>query len=143
MRKLNYDIKVGTQFKLSRISWQVDKVAGNYEIRERKTVPDYEGDTEIEYICINLDHPWQNPVRIAEMTLAYILGEDVEGKVGVIYNGKEYQPTVLDDFRVATQYDGIEEHTPFWYLGYCGNGDYSIDVDFNTGEWCFFTLPWD
>jgi hypothetical protein len=143
MRKLNYDIKVGTRFELPKTSWQVAEVAGKYEITERKVHEWQGGDVEVEYICINLDRPLQNPVRIAEMTMAYLLGEDVDGEAGKVYEGVWYQPTGTDDFRVATEDEGVEVSEPFWYLGHFGNGDYGIDVDFNRGKWCFFTLPWD
>jgi hypothetical protein len=142
MRKLNYDIKIGTRFYLPKASWQVAKIAGNYEITERRRYPDYDDGERIEYVCVSTEHPYQAPVAIAEMTLAYILGEDVEGEVNVVYSGREYQPTGLDDFRVATEYDGVECSEPFWYLGDSGER-YHIDVDFETDKWCFFKLPWD
>jgi hypothetical protein len=142
MRKLNYDIKIGTRFYLPKASWQVAKIAGNYEITERRRYPDYDDGERIEYVCVSTEHPYQAPVSIAEMTLAYILGEDVKGEVNVIYSGREYQPTGLDDFRVASEYDGTEWSEPFWYLGDSGR-KYHIDVSLETGEWCFFKLPWD
>lgn len=142
MRKLNYNIEIGTKFKLPKASWQMADVTGNYEIQERKTKPDYEGGTEVVYICVSLDHPNQMPVEIAEMTLAYLLGEDVDGFPNITYDGKQYQPTGLDDYRVATEWDGVEYSEPFWYLvDYIDR--YCIDVDFCRGFWCFFSLPWD
>ena len=140
MRKLNYDIKVGTEFRLPNASWQVAKIAGDYRIQERR-VKEYEN-PEVSYICISIDQPWQKPLEIAEMTLAYILGEDVSAELGVVFDGRQYQPTEADPYRVASEYCGTEWSEPFWYLGESGV-HYHIDVDFETDTWCFFTLPWD
>lgn len=142
MRKLNYDIKVGTEFKLPKASWQVAKIAGNYRIQERE-VREYEDeDPVVFYICTCIDRPLQKPLKIAEMTLAYILGEDVDAEPDVVFDGKQYQPTYKDHYRVATEDDGTEYKEPFWYLAHNGK-QYFIDVNFDIGEWCFFTLPWD
>ena len=103
MRKLNYIIKVGTEFRLPKASWQVEKIAGNYYIQERK-VKEYENeDPVVSYICTSIDRPWQKPLEIAEMTLAYLLGEDVSAELGVVFDGWQYQPTGKDYYRVATQ----------------------------------------
>jgi hypothetical protein len=51
MRKLNYDILIGTKFFLPKVGWQVAKVSGNYEVKERE-VRSYEYDEDdIFYIC--------------------------------------------------------------------------------------------
>lgn len=142
MRKLNYDIKVGTEFHLPKASWQVAKIAGNYCVQERK-IKEYEDeDPTVSYICICIDRPEQKPLKIAEMTLAYLLGEDVSAEPDVVLDGKQYQPTGTDPYRVATEYCGTEYSEPFWYLGE-SIMQYHIDVDFETDHWCFFTLPWD
>lgn len=142
MRKLNYDIKIGTEFKLPKASWQVAKIAGSYRIQERK-IREYEDEEPIvSYICTSIDRPLEKPLEIAEMTLAYILGEDVNAELGVVFDGREYQPTDIDPYRVATEYCGTEASEPFWYLAENGMR-YFIDVDFKTDKWCFFTLPWD
>lgn len=143
MRKLNYDILIGTKFFLPKVGWQVAKVSGNYEVKERE-VCSYEYDEDdIFYICEPTDD--RNcgvKLKVPEMVLAYLLGEDVDGEPNVVYSGRHYQPTGLDDFRVAIEYCGTECSEPFWYLGSCGSS-YCIDVDFNTDNWCFFKLPWD
>lgn len=142
MRKLNYDIEVGTEFKLPKASWQVAEIAGNYRIQERK-VKEYEGKNPIvSYVCTCIDRPWQKPLEIAEMTLAYLLGEDVSAEVGVVFDGRQFQPVDTDSYRVATEYSGTEYSEPFWYLGESGV-QYHIDVEFETDRWCYFTLPWD
>ena len=142
MRKLNYDIKIGMEFKLPKASWQVAKIAGNYRIQERKTMEYEDEEPIVSYICTSIDRPLEKPLEIAEMTLAYILGEDVNAELGVVFDGREYQPTDTDPYRVATEYCATEASEPFWYLaenGMC----YFIDVNFETDKWCFFTLPWD
>lgn len=142
MRKLNYDIRVGTEFRLPEASWQVAKIAGNYRIQERR-VEEYEDeDPAVSYICTRIDRPWQMPLEIAEMTLAYLLGEDVSAELDVVFDGRRYQPTGIDPYRVATEYCGTEWSEPFWYLAE-SSVRYHIDVDFETDRWCFFTLPWD
>ena len=113
MRKLNYNIKIGTEFKLPKASWQVAKIAGNYRIQERQ-VREYEDEEPIvSYICASIDRPLEKPLEIAEMTLAYILGEDVNAELGVVFNGREYQPTDTDPYRVATEYCETEASEPF------------------------------
>jgi hypothetical protein len=145
MRKLNYNIPIGTKFFLPRASWQVAKVSGNYEVKERE-VRTYESayeEDEVFYICEPSDiHNYGVKLKVPEMVLAYLLGEDVEAEPNVVYDGKYYQPTVLDNFRVASEYDGTDCQEPFWYLGSWGSS-YCVDVHFETGNWCFFTLPWD
>lgn len=143
MRKLNYDILVGTKFFLPKVGWQVSKVSGNYEVKERE-VRSYEYDEdEVYYICEpSDDRNYGVKLKVPEMVLAYLLGEDVDGEPNVVYDGTHYQPTGLDDFRVASEYDGTNYEEPFWYLGSCGSS-YCIDVCFETGNWCFFELPWD
>ena len=142
MRKLNYNIKIGTEFELPKASWQVAKIAGNYRIRERK-VREYEDkDPVVSYICTRIDCHLEKPLEIAEMTLAYILGEDVSAELGVVFDGRQYQPTNRDPYRVASEYCGAEASKPIWYLAE-SNVQYHIDVNFDTGNWCFFTLPWN
>lgn len=141
MRELNYDIQIGTQFELPRMSWQLTDVAGRYEVRERKTEEWQCGDIEVSYLCVSLDRPNQLPIEFAEMVLAYLLGEEVEADIGVIYRGMEYQPS-RECYNIATENEGVGYEMPFWYLGHCGD-KYSIDVTFETGKWCFFQLPWD
>ena len=145
MRKLKYDIPIGTKFFLPKASWQVAEVSGNYEVKEREVrtydIP-YEED-DVFYICEpSDDRNCGVQLKVPEMVLAYLLGEDVDGEPGVAYSGKHYQPTGLDDFRVATEEDGISCDEPFWYLGSCGNLR-CVNVHFETGLWCFFKLPWD
>ena len=143
MRKLNYDIPIGAKFFLPEASWQVAKISGNYEVKERKI--DYYDDEEVDisYICEACDDRNRGiKMEVSEMILAYLLGEDVDGELNVVYSGKCYQPTGLDDFRVATENDGTDWQESFWYL--CGGcGTYGVDVHFDTGNWCFFKLPWD
>lgn len=142
MRKLNYDIKVGTEFKLPNVSWQVAKIVGNYRVQERK-VKEYEGEApDVFYICSCIDRPWQKPLKIEEMALAYLLGEDMNAELGVVFNDREFQPTHMDLYRVATEEWGTEWSEPFWYLG-TNNVHYFIRVDLEIGKWCFFALPWD
>ena len=141
MRKLNYDIAVGTVFELPKMSWQVAEIAGSYKVQERKTEEWQCGDIEVSYLCVSLDRPYQSPVEFAEMTLAYLLGEEVEADIGVIYKGIEYQPS-QECYKIATEDEGVNYEMPFWYLGHCRD-KYSIDVSFETGKWCFFQLPWD
>ena len=76
------------------------------------------------------------------MTLAYLLGENVSAEVGVVFDGRQFQPTDIDPYRVATEYQGTEYSEPFWYLGESG-AQYYIDVDFETDGWCYFTLTLD
>lgn len=139
MKQLNYDIQIGTHFFLPRASWQVGAISGNYRVVER-TVNKWD---EVRFLCVSSDDRNQNvEVLIPEMVLAYLLGYDVEAEPNVVYDGKYYQPTGLDDFRVATEDDGTAVDEPFWYLGHWGNR-YSISVNYCTGNWCFFKLPWD
>jgi hypothetical protein len=142
MRKLNYSIPIGAQFRLPNASWQIEPIAGRYEVKEQKLHDYGDGEISVGYICVSLDRPYQNPVEIAEMTLAYIFGEDVSAELDVVFSGLEYQPTGLDPYRVATEYEGTECCEPLWYLGESPT-KYHIDVDFNTDNWCFFKLPWD
>ena len=143
MRKLNYDIPIGTKFFLPKASWQVAAISGNYEIKERKVCTYDYAEDEVRYICEPTDDRNRGvKLKMPEMVLAYLLGEDVDGEPNVVYSGKHYQPTGLDDFRVATEDDGTDCKEPFWYLGSCGSS-YFVDVRFDTGNWCFFKLPWD
>ena len=143
MKKLNYDIPIGTRFFLPQASWQVAKVSGNYEIKEREVRTYTYCKDEVFYICEPTDDRNHNiRLKVPEMVIAYLLGEDVDGEPNVPYEGRYYQPTGLDDFRVATEDDGTDCQEPFWYLGSCGN-NYCVDVSFETGFWCFFQLPWD
>ena len=142
MRKLNYNIKIGTEFKLPKASWQVAKIAGNYRIQERKVMEYKDEDPVVSYICTRIDRHLEKPLEIAEMTLAYILGEDISAEVGVVFDGRQYQPTGRDHYRVAIEDWGTEVSEPFWYLAE-SRVQYHIDVNFKTGNWCFFTLPWD
>ena len=143
MRKLNYDIPIGTKFFLPRASWQVAKVSGNYEVKDRDVRIHDDEEDELFYICEPTDdRNWGVKLKVPEMVLAYLLGEDVDAEPNVVYDGKYYQPTRLDNFRVATEDDGTDYQEPFWYLGSCGY-NYCIDVRFETGFWCFFQLPWD
>lgn len=143
MRKLNYDIKVGTEFRLPKASWQVEKIAGNYEVKEREVRTYDDEEDEVFYHCVPADDCNRGvKLKMPEMVLAYLLGEDVNGEPNVVYSGRHYQPTGLDDFRVAIEENGAEDSDPFWYL--CGGcGTYAVDVCFETGNWCFFKLPWD
>lgn len=143
MRKLNYNIPIGTKFYLPKASWQVAEVSGNYEVKERD-VRIYDGEEdEVFYICEpSDDRNCGVKLIMPEMVLAYLLGEDVDAEPNVVYDGKYYQPTGLDDFRVASEYDGTDCPEPFWYLGSCGSA-HCVDVHFETGNWCFFKLPWD
>lgn len=143
MRKLNYDILIGTRFFLPKASWQVAKVSGNYEVKEREVRPYEYDEDDIFYICEPTDD--RNcgvKLKVPEMVLAYLLGEDVDGEPNVVYSGRHYQPTGLDNFRVASEYGGTDSLEPFWYLGSWGSS-HCIDVSFETGNWCFFKLPWD
>ena len=143
MRKLNYNIPIGTKFFLPKVGWQVSKVSGNYEVKERKECTYDYAEDEVLYICEPADdRNYGVTLKVPEMVLAYLLGEDVSGEPNVVYDGKCYQPTGLDDFRVASEDDGTDFQEPFWYLGSYGN-NYCIDVRFETGNWCFFKLPWD
>ena len=145
MRKLNYNIAVGTKFFLPRASWQVAKASGNYEVKERevRTYNYADAEDEVFYICEPADdRNYGVKLKMPEMVLAYLLGEDVDGELNVVYDGKYYQPTGLDDFRVASEEDGTNGAEPFWYLGSWGSS-YCVDVHFETGNWCFFKLPWD
>ena len=86
MRKLNYEIKIGTHFILPAMSWQVRKIKGEYEIKER-----IEDDDEVIFLCVGCDtRNFYVELLIPEMTLAYLLGEDVEGEVNgfVTYDRK-------------------------------------------------------
>lgn len=140
MKQLNYDIQIGTHFFLPQASWQIGKFSGNYRVVERY-VNRWD---EVCYVCVPTDDRNHDiEIHIPEMVIAYLLGYDVEGEPNVVYNGREYQPTGLDDFRVATEDNGTDVEEPFWYLGSRGIDTYSISVDFNTGNWCFFKLPWD
>ena len=143
MKKLNYAIPIGTRFFLPQASWQVAKVSGNYEVKDREVrTYEYEED-EVFYICEPTDDRNHNiTLKVPEMVLAYLLGEDVDGEPNVVYDGRYYQPTGLDNFRVATEDDGTDCQEPFWYLGSCGYY-YFVNVRFETGNWCFFQLPWD
>lgn len=143
MRKLNYNIPIGTKFYLPKTSWQVAKVSGTYEVKEREVRPyEYEED-DIFYTCEACDdHNIGVKLKVPEMELAYLLGEDVGGELNVVYDGTYYQPTGFDDFRVAFEDDGTEYRERFWYLGSCG-GAHTISAHFNIGNWCFFKLPWD
>lgn len=143
MRRLNYDIQIGHRFYLPRASWQVAKVSGNYEVKERE-IRSYEySEDDVFYICEPTDdRNCSVKLKVPEMVLAYLLGEDVDGEPNVVYSGKDYQPTGLDDFRVASEDDGTDCQEPFWYLGSCSSS-HCIDVHFETGNWCFFKLPWD
>lgn len=143
MRKLNYDILIGARFFLPKASWQVAKVSGNYEVKEREVRPYEYGEDDIFYICEPTDD--RNcgvKLKVPEMVLAYLLGEDVDGEPNVVYRGRHYQPTGLDDFRVASEYNDPDSLEPFWYLG-SWDSFHCIDVHFETGNWCFFKLPWD
>lgn len=143
MRKLNYNISIGAKFFLPKANWQVARVSGNYEVKERKVCTYEYAEDEVLYICEpSDDRNCGIKLEVPEMVLAYLLGEDVDGEPNVVYDGKYYQPTGLDDFRVATEYDGTDCKEPFWYLGSRG-WLHCIDVRFETGNWCFFKLPWD
>jgi hypothetical protein len=143
MRKLNYDIPIGTKFFLPKKSWQVAEVSGNYEVKKRNVRPCFDEEDEVFYICETCDdRNYGVKLKVPEMVLAYLLGEDVDGELNVVYSGEHYQPTNLDDFRVATEDDGTDYQEPFWYLGTCGLSHF-VDVHFETGNWCFFKLPWD
>lgn len=143
MRKLNYNIPIGAKFYLPNASWQVAKISGNYEVKERVVRPyEYEED-DIFYICETCDDRNSGvKLKMPEMVLAYLLGEEVDGEPNVMYDGKYYQPTGFDDFRIAFEDDGTDCQVPFWYLGSC-SGSHTISVHFDIGNWCFFKLPWD
>ena len=143
MRKLNYIIPIGTKFFLPKASWQVTKVSGNYEVKEREVRTYEDEEDEVFYICETCDdRNYGVKLKVPEIVLAYLLGEDVDAEPNVVYSGKYYQPTGLDDFRVASEYEGTDCDEPFWYLGSCGSF-YCINVQFETGNWCFFKVPWD
>lgn len=134
MRKLNYDIQIGHRFYLPPLSWQVSKVKGNYEVVGK--VDDY-------YLCVNTEKSTALKMYIPTICLAFILGEEEEGKPNVIYSGEEYQPTGLDDFHYANDNEGFNGDFPFFYCGWMGEEDRVIQCDMHLGRWCYFSLPWD
>lgn len=137
MRKLNYDIAVGTVFELPSMSWQVREVKGNYRIE----VDDIDRWGEIYCRCVNLDLKHAPKILIPKMCIAFLLGEEVPAEANVVYKGTEYQPSASNEFRYA-QEDGENEEFPFWYCGYCGENR-TVTCDMWTGDWCYYKLPWD
>jgi len=138
MRKLNYNITVGTVFELPSISWQVRAVKGNYRVE----VDDIDRWGEIYCQCVNLDSEYAPKILISKMCIAFLLAEEVPGEANVVYNGEEYQPSGLDDFRYAQEDGDCDGDLPFWYCGHCGNKRI-VHCDMWTGNWCYFKLPWD
>ena len=138
MRKLNYNIPIGTEFLLKQMSWQFPRHARClWRVRER--VEDKWG--EVEFICEKVNDE-TSKLAISEMCLAYILGEEIPAEVNVAYNGKEYQPTYQDSWAHYAQEDGDDDECPFWYFS---EYDYraTIHCVMNTEKWCYYSLPWD
>jgi hypothetical protein len=137
MRKLNYDIVVGTVFELPSMSWQVAEVAGRYRVDEKT-----ERAGETYYICVNIEKEYAPKVWLSEMCLAFFLGEEVEGIPNYVYIGEQYQPSYDDPYHFALRESGIDEDLPFWYCGHLGENRI-IRSGLIIGEWCYFSLPWD
>ena len=138
MRKLNYDIAVGTVFELPSMSWQVHEVRGHYRVE----ADDIDRWGEIYCQCVNLDSEYAPKILIPKMCVAFLLAEEVPAEANVVYNGEEYQPSGLDDFRYAQEDGENDDDFPFWYCGHCG-GKRTITCDMWTGNWCYYKLPWD
>ena len=138
MRKLNYDIAVGTVFELPSLSWQVNEVKGNYRVE----VDDIDRWGKIYCQCVNLDSEYAPKILIPKMCVAFLLAEEVPAEANVVYNGEEYQPSGLDDFRYAQEDGEYDGNFPFWYCGHCGDKR-TITCGMWTGNWCYFKLPWD
>ncbi len=138
MRKLNYNIGVGTIFKLPQMSWQFPYHAlGMYQVKEK-----IDDGWEINYRCsmINKTAP---ELIISEMCLAYLLGDEVPAEINVEYLGTEYQPTNHDPHPHYASEDGdVDNESPFWYFG-CRGSRNSVDCQMNTEKWCYYSLPWD
>jgi len=137
MRKLNYNIAVGTIFELPSMSWQVREVKGNYRVE----VDDIDRWDEIFCQCVNLDSEYAPKLLIPKMCIAFLLGEEIPAEANVVYKGTEYQPSTSNELRYA-QEDGDNEEFPFWYCGHCGEKR-TISCNMWTGDWCYYKLPWD
>jgi hypothetical protein len=138
MRKLNYDIAVGTVFELPSMSWQVHEVKGNYRVE----IDDIDRWGEIYCQCVNLDNEYAPKILIPKMCIAFLLAEEVPAEANVAYSGREYQPSGLDDFRYAQEDGDYDGDFPFWYCGHCGDKR-AVRCDMWIGNWCYFKLPWD
>lgn len=138
MRKLNYNIAVGTVFELPSMSWQVHEVKGNYRVE----VDDIDRWGEIYCECVNLDNEYAPKLLLSKMCIAFLLAEEVPAEANVVYSGEEYQPSGLDDFRYAQEDGDYDGDFPFWYCGHCGDKR-TITCHMWTGDWCYFKLPWD
>lgn len=138
MRKLNYDIAVGTIFELPSMSWQVHEVRGNYRVE----VDNIDRWGEIYCQCVNLDSEYAPKILIPKMCIAFLLAKEISAEANVVYNGEKYQPSGLDDFRYAQEDGNNDDDFPFWYCGHC-DGKRIIDCDMWTGNWCYYKLPWD
>ena len=139
MRKLNYNIPIGTEFLLKSMSWQFPNHAlCPWRVCER-IEDDY--DDDVEFICEKVDDK-TSKLTISEMCLAYLLGEEIPAEVNVPYDGRMYQPTNRDPWAHYTQEDGDDDEYPFWYFSEygCCSAIYCV---MNTGRWCYYTLPWD
>jgi len=73
MRKLNYDIAVGTVFELPSMSWQVREVKGHYRVE----VDDIDRWSGIYCQCVNLDSENAPKILIPKMCIAFLLAEEV------------------------------------------------------------------
>ncbi len=133
MRRLNYDIQIGYRFYLPSLSWQVGRFKGNYEVVEK---------TDEYYICVSTEKATAPKMYIPPICLAFILGEEEEGKPNVIYSGEDCQPTGLDDFHYANDDGEFDGDFPFFYCGWIGE-DRVIHCDMHLGRWCYFSLPWE
>lgn len=138
MRKLNYNIPIGTEFLMKQMSWQFPHHAlCLWRVCER-VEDDYD---EVEFICEKVNDE-TSKLTISEMCLAYLLGEEVPAETNVPYNGTEYQPSNRDPWAHYAQEDGDDDECPFWYFSEYGYRA-TIHCVMNTEKWCYYTLPWD
>lgn len=138
MRKLNYNIPIGTEFHLPKMSWQFpDYALCTWRVCKREE----NRWEEVEYICEKANDPTCK-LTISEMCLAFLLGAEVPAQTNVAYEGMEYQPTRNDPWSNYAQEDNDDDSRPFWYFS--GNIYKStIHCTMNTEKWCYYILPWD
>jgi hypothetical protein len=136
MIKMNYDIKLGMEFELPALSWQMGDISGKYTIVDMVE----EDDEEPYYICRSEEVNYI--VSIEKNALAYILGEEVEAKVNKAYKGTEFLPSWEDNYYVEVEEEGLLEDLPFWYVSF-GGDKRVVDFPMWTTKWRYIGGDWE
>lgn len=136
MIKMNYNIKIGMEFELPALSWQMADIEGRYTV-----VAAIDNDDEPYYICNSDETPYV--VRIDKQALAYILGEEVEAEVNKVYKGTEFLPSYNDNYYIEVEEEGLLEDLPFWYVGLNFTNHRRVDFPLWTDKWRYIGGEWE